>query len=64
MNDTAPKTNPAPSQLSLIGRMLQLAWRYRLGSLRVLIQQLLVVMLSMAVVGLTGLGLVWVPVAR
>ena len=37
--------------------MLQLAWRYRLGSLRVLIQQLLVVMLSMAVVGLTGLGI-------
>jgi ABC-type multidrug transport system fused ATPase/permease subunit len=41
----------------LIGRMLALAWRWRGACVRVVIQQLLLVALSLGGLGLTGLGI-------
>ncbi|MBL8826075.1 MAG: ABC transporter ATP-binding protein [Planctomycetaceae bacterium] len=37
--------------------MLRLAWQFRAGSLKVLVQQVLLVLASLAVLGLTGLGI-------
>ena len=42
---------------SLIRRLLSLAWRYRSGCVRVLVQQLLLVLLSLGAVGFTGLAI-------
>src|SRR5271154_2024596 len=41
----------------LIRRMLALAWRYRAACVRVVIQQLLLVVLGLSGLGLTGLGI-------
>lgn len=41
----------------LIRRLLALAWRHRLGCIRVLVEQALLVALALAQLGLTGLGI-------
>ena len=41
----------------LIRRLLALAWRHRLGCVRVLVEQALLVVLALAQLGLTGLGI-------
>jgi len=43
--------------MALVRRMLALAWHYRLGCVRVVTQQALLVVLSLVVLGLTGLGI-------
>ena len=46
-----------PSNWTLIRRLLGLAWRHRLGCLHVLTQQSLLVVLALAQLGLTGVGI-------
>ncbi len=53
----AAKRSPSPSNLSLIRRLLSLAWRYRVGCVRVVVQQVLLVLLSLGAVGFTGLAI-------
>jgi len=49
-------THDTPNSV-LIRRMLALAWRYRAACVRVVIQQLFLVVLSLSGLGLTGLGI-------
>ena len=54
---SARLTAPAASNRVLIGRMLALAWRYRGQCISVIVQQLILVALSLGGLGLTGLGI-------
>jgi ATP-binding cassette subfamily B protein len=45
------------SNWTLIGRLLGLAWQYRLGCIHVVSEQALLVVLALAQLGLTGLGI-------
>lgn len=49
--------SPGTSNRTLIRRLLSLAWCYRAGSLLVLAQQVLLVVLTMGGLGLVGLGI-------
>jgi len=49
--------SPSVSNLSLIGRLLRLAWRYRADSIKVLGLQLLLLTLGLSGLSLTGLGI-------
>lgn len=46
-----------PSNAALIRRLLALAWRYRLDCIRVVVQQVLLVSLGLAGLGLVGLAI-------
>ena len=48
---------PSPSNWSLINRLLGLGWRHRAGCCVVLAQQMALVLLSLAQLGLTGLAI-------
>ncbi len=59
--DASPAEPPAPSAATysnreLLGRLLGLAWRYRLHSLLVLTLNVALVALSLGALGMTGLG--------
>ena len=45
------------SNLQLLGRLLALSWRYRWGCIKILAAQLLLLGLSLATIGFTGLGI-------
>jgi ATP-binding cassette subfamily B protein len=49
--------SPGPSNAVLFRRLFALAWRYRLGCILVLLQQMLLVGLALAGLSLTGLGI-------
>ena len=53
----AVPADSTPSQWALVMRMLALAWRHRWGSLRVLVQQSLLVALSLTILQMTGIGI-------
>ena len=60
MSDSQPEPAPPPrpyTSAELIRRMLALGWRYRAGSLLVLVQQVALVALALVALGLTGLGI-------
>src|SRR4051812_4896724 len=50
-------TENSPSNWSLIGRLMKLAWRHRAGCIVVFAQQSALTMLALLQLGLTGLGI-------
>jgi ATP-binding cassette subfamily B protein len=51
------KSAKSPTNASLIRRLLSLAWRYRSGCVHVVVQQALLVLLSLGAVSFTGLAI-------